>query len=373
MIKTNEMIIAATCTFGLESVLKKEIIQLGYSIRNTENGRVFFCSDQRAVARANIFLRTAERIHLVLNEFSARDFDELFEGVKAVEWEHIIEERGNIVVKGRSRKSAISSVPVAQAMTKKAVIDRLLEKSGRKKIIEQDIPFPVEIEIEKDKGRLMLDTSGTPLFKRGYRLKTGNAPIKETLAAGLILLSKWNGNQILLDPFCGSGTIPIEAAMMKKRMAPGLNRHFLSMKWKFLDRRIWLETAQEALDIMTTDQKIEIYGVDNDDMVIDGARSNAQEAEVDDIVSLKKADIKDLTLTFREGVIITNPPYGERLGTKYDSDRLYKYLKNAYSRNPGWSLNIITPHPKFQELFGKAQKKRKLYNGNLKCHYYSYF
>lgn len=367
-----ELNLIATCTFGLESVLKKEIQLLGYKTTGTENGRVKFSSDELAVARANLFLRTADRVHIILKEFRADDFDLLFDGVKSVEWENFIGDNGRIIVKGRSKNSKIHSVPVAQSMTKKAIIERLLEKTNKKEIIEDGTLYPVEIELDSDVARLTMDTSGEPLFKRGYREETGEAPIKETLAAGLVLLSDWNGTDPLIDPFCGSGTIPIEAAMIKKRMAPGLNRHFLSMKWNFLDKKIWNLAVEEALSMIITGEEISIYGYDINPDVIRKAVSNSVSAEVDDIVSFKNVDINILKLKNESGVIITNPPYGVRIGDVSELDGLMFRLGDIVGKKSGWSTNIITDHPSFQETFGTASEKKKLYNGNIKCYYYSY-
>ncbi|HAQ61323.1 TPA: RNA methyltransferase [Candidatus Delongbacteria bacterium] len=367
-----ELNLVATCTFGLESVLKREIQQLGYTITGTENGRVKFSSDELAVARANLFLRTADRIHIILKEFRADDFDLLFEGVKSVEWENFIGDNGRILVKGRSKNSKIHSVPVAQSMTKKAIIERLLQKTDKKEIIENGTLYPVEIELDNDIARLTMDTSGEPLFKRGYREETGEAPIKETLAAGLILLSDWNGSEPLIDPFCGSGTIPIEAAMIKKRMAPGLNRHFLSMKWNFLDKKIWNLAVEEALSMIISGEEISIYGYDKDPDVIMKAERNSISAEVDDIVSFKNVEINLLKLKSDYGVIVTNPPYGVRIGEKSELDDLLFRLSDIVGKKNHWSTNIITDLPSFEEKFGLAAHKKKLYNGNIKCYYYSY-
>ncbi|MBU4485355.1 MAG: class I SAM-dependent RNA methyltransferase, partial [Candidatus Delongbacteria bacterium] len=265
----------ATCTFGLESVLKREISELGYIVKKTDTGRIYFDADETAIARSNIFLRTADRVHIVLKEFPANNFDELFDGVKSIAWEDVIDNNGRILVKGRSKNSKIHSVPVAQAMTKKAIIERLRLKLNKTEIIEDGALFPVEIELNNDTAGITLNTSGEPLFKRGYREETGEAPIKETLAAGLVLLSGWNANDPLIDPFCGSGTIPIEAAMIKKRIAPGLNRHFLSMKWNFLNKSIWNQAAEEALDAVRIYDGISIYGYDNNPEIIKKAIDNS--------------------------------------------------------------------------------------------------
>jgi len=368
-----ELTLVATCAFGLESVLKREVQQLGYTVSGSDNGRIKFVSDELAVARSNIFLRTADRVHIILKEFRADDFDLLFDGVKSIEWENFIEENGRILVKGRSKDSKIHSVPVAQSMTKKAIIERLLEKTGRSEIIEEGTVYPIEIELDKDIARVTMNTSGEPLFKRGYREETGEAPIKETLAAGLVLLSGWNLSEPFVDPFCGSGTIPIEAAMIKKRIAPGLNRHFLSMKWNFLDKKIWNLAVEEALSMILSFDEISIYGYDKDPDVIKKAVNNSLSAEVDDIVNFKNVDINMLKLKADHGVIVTNPPYGVRIGDKYELDDLIFRLSDAVCKKNGWATHIISDHPSFQETFGTASHKKKLYNGNIKCYYYSYF
>jgi putative N6-adenine-specific DNA methylase len=366
-------LLAATCSFGIESVLKNEITGLGFKILRTENGRVYFRSDSMGIARANIFLRTADRIHIVLNEFPASDFDELFEGVKSVEWENIIDDLGIINVKGRSKNSKIHSVPVAQSMTKKAIIDRLLSKTGKNEIIENGTIFPVEIELENDRAAIFLNTSGEALFKRGYREGTGEAPIKETLAAALILLSGWNGETSFVDPFCGSGTLPIEAAMMLKNIAPGLNRHFLSMKWNMIEKKAWIDAANEAVDMIEpADPEIRIFGYDIDPKVLEKAAVNAVNAEVDDMISFKNVDINNFMLKGQPGVIVTNPPYGERLGNAEETELLYRAFNNSVRTKKGWEINVITAHPEFQEIFGRAIYKRKLYNGNIKCNYYHF-
>ncbi|HQO09793.1 MAG TPA: class I SAM-dependent RNA methyltransferase [Clostridiales bacterium] len=362
----------ATCTSGLETVLKKEIFDLGFKIIRAGNGKVIFEADSSAVARSNIFLRTADRIYIVLKEFPASDFDMLFEGVKTFDWENYINKNGRILVKGRSKDSKIHSVPVAQSMTKKAIIERLLEKTGSEKIIEDGTAFPVEIELDFDIARLTLDTSGDALFKRGYRTETGDAPIKETLAAGLVLLSGWKINEPLIDPFCGSGTIPIEAAMIKNKIAPGLNRHFLSMKWDFLDKNIWNMAVEEALSIALHSESVSIYGYDKDPVVIVKAVNNALNAEVEDAVLFKNVDVNILKLKNDYGTIVTNPPYGLRIGEKEELDSLLFRLSDIVAKKTGWSTNIITDHPAFEETFGTASNKKRLYNGNIKCYYYSY-
>ncbi len=364
--------LAATCAFGLESVLKKEVLSLGGREISSDNGRVYFRGDDTFIAKANIFLRTADRIHIVLNEFDSADFDELFEGVRSVAWEDIINDRGRVLVKGRSKNSLLHSVPVAQSMTKKAIIDRLIQKTGKSEILEDGVLFPVEIELDNNKGRLMLNTSGEALFKRGYRTGSGDAPIKETLAAGLVLLSGWKSGEPLVDPFCGSGTIPIEAAMIRKNIPPGLNRHFLSMKWDFLDKMIWKQAAEEAVAGIISQTGPEIYGYDNDPDVIKKATENAVNAEADDTVMFKIVDIRQFKLKGQPGTVVTNPPYGERLGDRKYADEVYSALREAVSKKYGWNVNIITAHPNFQEIFGRAVKKRKLFNGNIRCNYYSY-
>ncbi|MBN2789579.1 MAG: class I SAM-dependent RNA methyltransferase [Candidatus Delongbacteria bacterium] len=362
----------ATCTFGLESVLKKELIGLGYNDLQVQDGRITFQAEELGIARANLFLRTADRIYLKLSEFKAEDFDELYEGVKNIDWQDMVPVDGVMHVNGRSKKSKLSSVPACQSITKKAIIDKMTKSYGVEKFTEDGKVFPVEIILENDIAIVTLDTSGTALYKRGYRLHTGEAPLKETLAAGLILLSNWRPNIPLIDPFCGSGTILVEAAMIGRNIAPGLNRHFLSMKWDFLNRSIWKKAVEEAFDKRNTN-KLELFGSDIDPKVIKYAQLNSENADLNTMIEFKQQDITDFKFTNKKAYIITNLPYGERLRNKSSIDELYRSFKNSIKYNDQFGKHIFTSHEHFQEIFGRANKKRKLYNGNIKCHLYSYY
>ncbi|MDA3837882.1 MAG: class I SAM-dependent RNA methyltransferase [Candidatus Delongbacteria bacterium] len=364
--------IIATCTFGLESVLKKELLGLGYNDLNVQDGRITFQSDESGIARTNIFLRTADRVYLKLSEFPANDFDELFEGVYKINWQDMIPVNGIMHVNGRSKKSKLSSVPACQSITKKAIIEKMKLSYKVEKFTEDGTKFPIEIILENNKAIVTLDTSGTALYKRGYRLNTGDAPLKETLAAGLILLSNWRPNTPLIDPFCGSGTVLIEAAMIGKNIAPGLNRHFLAMNWDFIDKGIWKQAVDEAFSRMNKN-KLDLYGYDIDSKVIKYARLNSENAELNTMINYDQKDIADFNFSNEKGSIITNLPYGERLGDKDSLDGLYKTFKDSISQNDQFGKSIFTAHDHFQEIFGRANKKRKLYNGNIKCILYSYY
>ena len=361
-----------TCTFGLESVLKKELIGLGYNNLTVQDGKIFFPAEDVDIAKTNIFLRTADRVYIKLSEFPANDFDELFEGVKKINWQDYIPVNGIMHVNGRSKKSRLSSVPACQSITKKAIIEKMKLHHKVNKFTEDGTKFPIEIILENNKAIVTLDTSGTALYKRGYRINTGDAPLKETLAAGLVLLSNWRENTPLVDPFCGSGTILIEAAMIGKNIAPGLNRHFLAMKWDFLNKEIWKQATNEAFSRMNNN-KLELFGYDIDSKVIKYARLNSENAEINTMINYSQRDIADFDFTDKKGSIITNLPYGERLGNKDSLDNLYRTFKKSIAQNGQFGKFIFTAHDHFQEIFGRANKKRKLYNGNIKCHLYSYY
>ena len=365
--------IIASATFGLESILNQEIKNLGYTNTNTENGRILFEGDALAVARTNIFLRTAERIFIRLAKFEAKDFDQLFEGTGSIPWGEMIPQNGAIHVVGKSVKSKLHSVPTCQGMVKKSIIESLKKHYNTDSFPEDGPLFKVEISINNDIAEISLDTSGSGLHRRGYRERAGDAPLKETLAAGLLLLSRWNPQKPLIDPFCGSGTILIEAAMIGKNIAPGLNRNFISQRWDFLPKSIWREAGKEAIDAIN-DAKFTLEGYDIDERVLDIARNNAENAEVEDFIHFQKRDVADFKSSKRNGYIVTNPPYGERLGNVTVINDLYQKMGNVLKDLENWSFFILTAHPNFQENFGiRAPKKRKLFNGNLKCNFYQYF
>jgi len=364
--------IIATCTFGLESVLKRELFSLGYRELQVQDGRITFQADQLGVARTNMVLRTADRVYLKLAEFDAYDFDQLFAGVNKINWGDLIPANGIMHVRGRSKKSKLSSVPACQAVTKKAIIDKMKRAHGMQRFPEDGTRFPIEIILEKNRAVVTLDTSGTALFKRGYRLHTGEAPLKETLAAGLVLLSRWRPDTPLIDPFCGSGTILIEAALIGRNIAPGIKRGFLAMEWDFIDRGIWKTALEEASD-KVNDHHLDLSGYDIDAQVINSARLNAEKADLNLVIPFERKDISEFQSPDEKALVITNLPYGERIGDKDTLDELYRTLRNTLSPHTQLSKHIFTAHDHFQEVFGRADKKRKLYNGNIKCHLYHYF
>jgi len=365
--------IIANATFGLEAVLNKEIKDLGYHNATTENGRIIFEGDALAVARANIFLRTAERIFIRLARFEAKDFDQLFDNAGSIPWGEMIPQNGIMHVVGKSVKSKLHSVPACQGMVKKSIIEAM-KRHHKVDIFPENGPlFKIEISINNDIAEINLDTTGAGLHRRGYRDHTGEAPMKETLAAGLLLLSRWHVRKPLIDPFCGSGTILIEAAMLAKNIAPGLNRSFISQKWDFLPKTIWRDAGKEAINAIN-DEEFLLEGYDIDERVLQKARDNAENAEVDRFIHFQKRDALDLQSSKKDGVIITNPPYGERLGTEEEINKLYHGFGKTVKEMQGWSIYILTAHPTFQETFSmRAHKKRKLFNGNLKCNFYQYF
>jgi len=362
----------ATCTFGLEAVLKRELHLLGYDDLLVQDGRVAFTADESGIARANLFLRTADRIYLKLSEFSAHDFDQLFDGVKKISWGDIIPVNGIMHVSGRSKKSKLSSVPACQSVAKRAIVEKMKLSHGVDRFPENGTRFPIEVILEKNRAVITLDTSGTALHKRGYRLHAGDAPIKETLAAGLVLLSRWRPDTPLIDPFCGAGTILVEAAMMGRNTAPGMNRDFLAMEWDFLDRTIWEKALNEARDMVNAN-RLDLSGYDIDPQMIMHSMLNAETAGLDTAIRFEQRDISDFTFSGEQAAIISNLPYGERMGNKAGMDDLYLTFRKVLSPYPRIRRHIFTAHDHFQEIFGRADKKRKLYNGNIKCHYYSYF
>lgn len=331
-----------------------------------------FAADAAGIARANVFLRTADRVYVKLSEFDAHDFDQLFEGVRKINWQDLIPVNGIMHVKGRSRKSKLSSVPACQSVTKKAIVEKMRLSYGLDRFPENGTRFPIEVILDKNKAQVTLDTSGSALFKRGYRLHTGDAPVKETLAAGLVLLSGWKPGTPMIDPFCGAGTLLIEAAMIGCNLAPGINRKFLAMEWEFLDQRIWGKAKSEALSRVNTHQ-LGLFGYDVDSQVIASAGLNAKKADMDRHIHFECRDISAFQCSAERADVITNLPYGERVGDKDTLDELYRTFRNVLSPYHKFNKHIFTAHDHFQEIFGRADKKRKLYNGNIKCHLYSYF
>ena len=365
----------APCHFGLESVLKNEIYDLGYDISKVEDGRVIFECDEEGIARSNVFLRTCERVMIKAGNFRAETFDELFEEIKAIEWERFIPEDGRFwVKKAASIKSKLFSPSDIQSIVKKAIVERLKQKYSVQWFEETGADFPIRIFIHKDEVLVGIDTSGESLHKRGYRAIASDAPISETLAAALLKLTPWNKNRILVDPFCGSGTFCIEAAMMAANMAPGLNREFICQEWTHLiPKQIWYDVISEANDLVDIDIKTDIQGYDIDNKVIKIARHNAQVAGVDSLIHFQQRAVKDLSHPKKYGFIITNPPYGERLEDAATLPAIYSDFGNQYRKLDSWSAFFITSYEDAQRYFGAAAtKNRKIYNGMIKTYFYSY-
>ncbi|MBH0330668.1 MULTISPECIES: class I SAM-dependent RNA methyltransferase [Brevibacillus] len=364
----------ATATFGLESVVAEEVKALGYGPVQVENGKVTFTADISAIPRTNLWLRTADRVRLKIGEFKATTFDELFEKTKALPWADWITEDGTFPVEGKSVKSTLFSVPDCQAIVKKAVVESLKKTYKREWFDEQGPLYKIEVALLKDVATLTIDTSGPGLHKRGYRELIGQAPLKETMAAAMIMLSRWKPDRVFMDPFCGSGTIPIEAALIGQNIAPGMNREFVSETWPIIPKTAWREARAETHDLARYDQKLEIIGTDMDDEILKIARYNATEAGVDDLIHFQRMDVRDVRTKRKYGYLICNPPYGERLGEWKQVAKMYGEMGKTFAAMDTWSFYVITSDEQFEEHFGRtASKKRKLYNGNIKVDYYQFF
>ena len=364
---------AVPTLFGLEGLCADEMRRLGLPEVRAENGRVLCGGTAADLPRLNLNLRTGERVLLVLGTFPAEDFDALYEKTRALPWERFIPREGRFPVKGHSLNSTLHSVPACQSIVKKAVAARLGEKYGLNTLPETGALYQIQFSLMKDAAVLMLDTSGAGLHKRGYRAQGVAAPLRETLAAAMVLLSRYRGRDPLCDPFCGSGTIPIEAALIAKNRAPGLNRTFSAQKWTWVDKRLWLEAADEAMD-REFDGDYEIWGGDLDPQAVELARHNAALAEVDDLVRFDVDDARTFHWGGLRGRVVTNPPYGERIMERREAEELYRAFGKAWSKFPeGWKLFLLSSHTEFERTFGRpADKKRKLYNGMLKCDLFMY-
>lgn len=365
----------APCHFGMEAVLKREIQKLGYDILKVEDGKVTFAGDEAAIVRANIFLRTTERILIKIGSFQATTFDELFEGTKALPWEQFIPEDGKFwVAKATSIKSKLFSPSDIQSIMKKAMVDRLKKKYNVNWFPEDGASFPLRVTIMKDVVTVGLDTSGDSLHKRGYRQATVKAPITETLAAALIMLTPWKWDRILVDPFCGSGTFPIEAAMIGANIAPGMNRSFSAEDWMHLiPKKAWYDAANEAEDQIRRDIEMDIQGYDIDPGAIKAAMENARLAEVDHLIHFQQRPVSQLSHRKKYGFVITNPPYGKRLEEEEDMPALYREIGEAFSHLDSWSFYLITAFDQAERYLGrKADKNRKIYNGMMKTYFYQY-
>ena len=363
------------CHFGLEAVMKKEILDLGYEVSQVEDGRVTFIGDAEAICRANIFLRTTERVLLKVGSFHAETFEELFQGTRAIPWEEYLPKDAKFwVAKASSIKSRLFSPSDIQSIMKKAMVERMKKAYGIEWFPESGASFPLRVFLHKDTVTVALDTTGESLHKRGYRTLTSKAPITETLAAALIMLTPWKSDRILVDPFCGSGTFPIEAAMIAANMAPGMNREFLSEDWKHLiPRKCWYDAMDEANDLVDLSVQTDIQGYDIDGDIIRAARANAKAAGVDELIHFQQRPVKELHHPKPYGFIITNPPYGERLEEKAALPQLYREIGESYRGLDKWSMYLITSYDKAENDIGrKADKNRKIYNGMLKTYFYQY-
>jgi putative N6-adenine-specific DNA methylase len=364
----------ATAAMGLESLVAKEVRALGYECE-VDNGKVIFNGDERAIARCNMWLRTADRIKIVVGEFKATTFDQLFEKTKALPWEKYLPEDAEFPVAGKSVKSTLFSVSDCQAIVKKAIVERMKQYYKRNTWFEENgALFKLEVALLKDIATITIDTSGRGLHKRGYRTDQGEAPLKETLAAALIMLTNWYPDKPFIDPFCGSGTIPIEAALIGQNIAPGFNREFVSEGWNWIPKQTWDEVRMEAEDLANYDQPLEIHGSDIDHRMVKIAEENAFEAGLGDLVRFKQMQVRDISTDLQYGVIVGNPPYGERIGEKSAVEKMYREMGIAFSKLDTWSVYILTSHEGFEQLYGKpATKKRKLFNGFIRTDLYQYW
>ncbi len=367
--------LVAPCHFGLEAVLKREIYDLGYEITQVEDGRVTFEGDAEAICRSNVFLRTAERVLLLVGRFRATTFDELFEGVKALPWEEYLPKDAKFwVKKASSIKSKLFSPSDIQSIVKKAVVERLKREYEVEWFPEDGAAYPIRVFLLKDEVMVTLDTSGESLHKRGYRTMTSKAPLTETLAAALLMLTPWRADRIFVDPFCGSGTFPIEAAMIAANIAPGMHREFVAEQWtNLIERKLWYDTVEEAEELVDTSVSVDIQGYDIDGEVVKAARENAKRAGVAEMIHFQERPVSELHHPKKYGFIVTNPPYGERLEEKKDLPELYTQIGEAYRNLDSWSMYLITSYEDAEKYIGrKADKNRKIYNGMIKTYFYQF-
>lgn len=364
----------ATAAMGLESIVANEVKELGYET-TTDNGKVFFEGTARDIAKANLWLRTADRVKLIAGEFEATTFDDLFEQTKAIEWEKYLPVDAEFPVQGKSVKSKLHSVPTCQSIVKKAIVERMKKAYHRNAFLDESGPrFKIEVSILKDKVQLSIDTSGAGLHKRGYRVGQGEAPLKETLAAALVKLSRWTPDRPFVDPFCGSGTIVIEAAMIGQNIAPGYNREFDSEQWPWVGSKIWDEVRAEAEEQADYDQPLNILGTDIDHRMIQIAEENVIEAGFAGLVRLQQRQVKDFTTAEENGVVIGNPPYGERIGEVEVIEEMIGDMGQIFSKYPTWSVYMLSSMEGFEKLYGqKATKKRKLYNGFIRTDLFQFW
>lgn len=370
----SKMQLIATSSFGIEAVVARELNWLGYADQHVENGRVTFAGDEEAICRTNIWLRTAERILVKMGEFTALTFDELFEGTKALPWDEWLPENAEFPVDGRSVDSKLSSVPDCQAIVKKAIVEKLKLKYKKDWFEENGPLYRIEVGLLKDVATLTIDTTGAGLHKRGYRTLNTGAPLKETLAAAMLMISRWKPDRALIDPFCGSGTIPIEAALIAGNIAPGAKRSFTAESWRQTPSGLWAKAREEAADKVKKTPDLRIQGSDIDDESIGIARYHANQAGVAGDIHLQRMPMADISSRYKYGFIVCNPPYGERLGELPGVEKLYKELGTVFKSFDTWSFYVITSHQGFERLVGRrADKKRKLFNGRIQCNYYQFY
>lgn len=364
----------ATCSFGLEALVAKELKDLGYKQQTVENGKVTFNADLNAICRSNMWLRTADRVRLKVGEFKATTFDDLFEQTKALPWSEIIPLDATFPVDGKSVQSTLFSISDCQAIVKKAVVESM-KKHYKTSWFKEDGPlYRIEISVLRDIATLTIDTSGAGLHKRGYRQSGSGAPLRETLAAALILIARWQPGITLIDPMCGSGTIPIEAALIGHNIAPGMNRNFAAEEWPTVPKTLWHEARRETHDLLDSSQTLDLSGTDINPAAIKNARVNAAEAGVEDLIHFQIRPLSELSSKKKYGKVICNPPYGERLGDLLEVENLYQEMGRIYKALDTWSWYTLTAYDNFERLFSKrASKRRKLYNGNIKVQYYQYF
>lgn len=370
----NNMELIATSAMGLESLVAKEVRDLGYECQ-VENGRITYRGDELAIARSNLWLRTADRVKIKAGEFKAYSFDELFEKTKSIPWEQFLPENAEFPVSGKSQKSKLFSVSDCQSIVKKAIVERLRKSYKKTSWLEENGPlFKIEVSLLKDVATLTIDTSGSGLHKRGYRVDQGEAPLKETLAAALVMLTNWTPDRPFADPFCGSGTIPIEAALIGQNIAPGFNREFVSESWDWVRDTVWEQARNEAEDLANYEQPLDITGSDIDHRMAKMAAENAFEAGLGDLVNFKQMRVQDFATNKDYGVIVSNPPYGERLGEKKAVEQMYRDMGKVLGGLDTWSIYVMTSNEQFEEFYGKpATKKRKLFNGFIRTDYYQYW
>ena len=371
MTQTIEMI--ATAAFGLEAVVSRELKALGYTEQTVEDGRISFTGDAAAICRCNLWLRSADRVLVKMAEFPAQDFGELFDRTKELPWADWIPADGAFPVRGKSVKSALHSVPDCQRLVKKAIVEKLKLTHGDQWFEETGPEFAVEISLLRDRATLAIDTSGAGLHKRGYRKLTGRAPLRETLAAALVQLSYWNADRHLLDPVCGTGTIPIEAALIGKNIAPGLLRTFAAERWPIIGETLWKQAREEANDLARRKLTLQIIGNDVDKEALSQARYHARQVGVEQDIHFQERPLAEFTSPRKYGCLIANPPYGERMGEQEEAEALYREMATVFAPLETWSIYLLTSHPRFEEIYGKkAGRRRKLYNGRIACTYYQY-